>query len=97
MDANGFIRITGRTKDMIIRGGENIYPAEIENYLHSHPAIEDAQVVATFYMRFSNNISERVLLTSLFNFILFKYVHLCTYLYVLLDKSFLKKLLVNNN
>ena len=52
MDANGFIRITGRTKDMIIRGGENIYPAEIENYLHSHPAIEDAQVVATFLYTF---------------------------------------------
>lgn len=44
MDANGYIRITGRIKDMIIRGGENIYPREIEEYLLSHPSIADAQV-----------------------------------------------------
>lgn len=44
MDANGYVRITGRIKDMIIRGGENIYPREIEEYLLSHPAIADAQV-----------------------------------------------------
>lgn len=44
MDANGYVRITGRIKDMIIRGGENIYPREIEEYLLTHPAIADAQV-----------------------------------------------------
>lgn len=44
MDANGYVRITGRIKDMIIRGGENIYPREVEEYLLSHPAIADAQV-----------------------------------------------------
>jgi fatty-acyl-CoA synthase len=44
MDANGYVRITGRIKDMIIRGGENIYPREIEEFLLSHPAIADAQV-----------------------------------------------------
>ena len=44
MDANGYVRITGRIKDMIIRGGENIYPREIKEYLLSHPAIADAQV-----------------------------------------------------
>jgi fatty-acyl-CoA synthase len=44
MDANGYVRITGRIKDMIIRGGENIYPREIEEFLLSHPAIGDAQV-----------------------------------------------------
>jgi fatty-acyl-CoA synthase len=44
MDAQGYVRITGRIKDMIIRGGENIYPREIEEYLLSHPAIADAQV-----------------------------------------------------
>jgi len=44
MDALGYVRITGRIKDMIIRGGENIYPREIEEFLLSHPAIADAQV-----------------------------------------------------
>lgn len=44
MDDNGYVRITGRIKDMIIRGGENIYPREIEELLLSHPGIADAQV-----------------------------------------------------
>lgn len=44
MDDNGYVRITGRIKDMIIRGGENIYPREIEEYCLTHPAIADAQV-----------------------------------------------------
>ena len=44
MDAKGYVRITGRIKDMIIRGGENIYPREIEEYLLTHPSIGDAQV-----------------------------------------------------
>jgi fatty-acyl-CoA synthase len=42
---DGYYRITGRIKDMIIRGGENVYPREIEEYLHTHPAILDVQVV----------------------------------------------------
>jgi fatty-acyl-CoA synthase len=45
MDDDGYVRITGRLKDMIIRGGENIYPREIEEFLHTHPDIVDAQVV----------------------------------------------------
>ena len=45
MDELGYIKITGRLKDMICRGGENIYPREIEEYLYTHPDIEDAQVV----------------------------------------------------
>lgn len=45
MDERGFLRITGRLKDMIIRGGENIYPAEIENLLKNHPQISDATVI----------------------------------------------------
>jgi len=44
MDAAGYVRITGRIKDMIIRGGENIYPAEIEEWLFRHPAIAQAAV-----------------------------------------------------
>ena len=45
MDNDGYIRIVGRIKDMIIRGGENIYPREIEEFLHTHPAITNAQVI----------------------------------------------------
>jgi len=45
MDADGYVNITGRLKDMVIRGGENIAPREIEEFLHTHPDIEDVQVV----------------------------------------------------
>jgi fatty-acyl-CoA synthase len=45
MDENGYVKVTGRLKDMIIRGGENIYPREIEEFLYSHPKILDVQVV----------------------------------------------------
>lgn len=45
MDANGYVNIVGRVKDMIIRGGENMYPAEIEAFLMRHPKIAEAQVV----------------------------------------------------
>ncbi|WP_067975071.1 AMP-binding protein [Mycolicibacter icosiumassiliensis] len=45
MDADGYVRITGRIKDMVIRGGENIYPREIEEFLYAHPDIRDAQVI----------------------------------------------------
>ncbi|MFZ2529789.1 MAG: AMP-binding protein [Rhodococcus sp. (in: high G+C Gram-positive bacteria)] len=45
MDADGYVSITGRIKDMVIRGGENIYPREIEEFLYTHPDILDAQVV----------------------------------------------------
>jgi len=44
MDAEGYIQIVGRIKDMVIRGGENIYPKEIEEFLYTHPAISDVQV-----------------------------------------------------
>ncbi len=43
MDADGYIAITGRSKDMVIRGGENIYPREVEEFLYSHPAVADVQ------------------------------------------------------
>ena len=45
MDEDGYAQITGRIKDMVIRGGENIYPREIEEFLYTHPDIVDAQVV----------------------------------------------------
>ena len=44
MDEDGYVRITGRAKDMIIRGGENVYPREIEEFLYAHPEISDVQV-----------------------------------------------------
>ncbi|HEY3631280.1 MAG TPA: AMP-binding protein [Jatrophihabitantaceae bacterium] len=45
MDDDGYVSITGRIKDMVIRGGENIYPREIEEFLYTHPDILDAQVI----------------------------------------------------
>jgi fatty-acyl-CoA synthase len=45
MDAEGYVNISGRIKDMVIRGGENIYPREIEEFLYRHPAVQDVQVV----------------------------------------------------
>lgn len=45
MDENGYCKITGRIKDMIIRGGENIYPREIEEFIYTHPKVLDVQVV----------------------------------------------------
>jgi fatty-acyl-CoA synthase len=45
MDDDGYVRIVGRIKDMIIRGGENVYPREIEEFLYTHPQIADVQVI----------------------------------------------------
>jgi fatty-acyl-CoA synthase len=45
MDAEGFVNIVGRIKDLVIRGGENIYPREIEEFLYRHPKVQDVQVV----------------------------------------------------
>ena len=45
MDADGYINIVGRIKDLVIRGGENIYPREVEEFLYSHPDIADVQVI----------------------------------------------------
>lgn len=55
-DPNGYYRITGRIKDMIIRGGENIYPREIEEFLYTHPAVESAQVVGVPDARFGEEV-----------------------------------------
>jgi fatty-acyl-CoA synthase len=45
VDENGNYKITGRLKDMIIRGGENIYPKEIEEFIYTHPKVKDVQVI----------------------------------------------------
>ncbi len=45
MDDDGYVRVVGRIKDMVIRGGENIYPREIEEFLYAHPSVADVQVI----------------------------------------------------
>ena len=45
MDAEGYIKMVGRLKEMVIRGGENLYPREIEEFLHLHPKISDVYVI----------------------------------------------------
>jgi fatty-acyl-CoA synthase len=56
IDAKGYVRITGRIKDMIIRGGENIYPREIEEYLLTHPHVADAQVFGVSDEKFGEEV-----------------------------------------
>ncbi|MGE8110524.1 MULTISPECIES: AMP-binding protein [Pseudomonas] len=56
MDEHGYVRIVGRNKDMIIRGGENIYPRELEEFFYTHPAVADAQVVGIPCNRYGEEI-----------------------------------------
>ena len=62
VDDDGYYRITGRLKDMIIRGGENIYPREIEEFLYTHPKIADVQVIGVPDERFVEEVMAWVLL-----------------------------------
>jgi len=56
MDADGYVNIVGRIKDMIIRGGENVYPREIEEFLYGHPDIQDVQVIGVPDVRLGEEI-----------------------------------------
>ena len=56
MDEAGYVSIVGRIKDMIIRGGENVYPREIEEFLHTHPDVADAQVVGVPSARYGEEV-----------------------------------------
>jgi fatty-acyl-CoA synthase len=56
MDDEGYVNIVGRIKDMIIRGGENVYPREIEEFLYGHPAIVDVQVIGVPDPRYGEEI-----------------------------------------
>jgi fatty-acyl-CoA synthase len=56
MDADGYVGITGRIKDMIIRGGENIYPREIEEFLFTHPDVSDVQVIGVPDVKYGEEI-----------------------------------------
>ena len=57
MDENGYLRVTGRIKDMIIRGGENIYPREVEEFLMSMPGVLDVQVVAVPSRKYGEEVA----------------------------------------
>ena len=57
IDQEGYCNITGRLKDMIIRGGENIYPREIEEYLYRHPKIQDVAVFGVPDQRFGETVA----------------------------------------
>jgi len=61
-DANGNFRITGRIKDMIIRGGENIYPREIEEFLRAMPAIKDIQVAGVPSPKYGEEVGAFIIL-----------------------------------
>ena len=61
MDRGGYVNIVGRSKDMIIRGGENVYPREIEEFLYTHPAIRDVQVVGVPDERYGEEIAALVI------------------------------------
>lgn len=56
MDANGYVNIVGRLKDMVIRGGENVYPREIEEFLYRHPKVQDVQVIGVPDTRYGEEI-----------------------------------------
>jgi fatty-acyl-CoA synthase len=56
MDDEGYLNIVGRIKDMVIRGGENVYPREIEEFLYTHPDIVDVQVVGVPDDRFGEEL-----------------------------------------
>ncbi len=61
-DANGYFKITGRIRDMIIRGGENIYPKEIEDFIYTHPKVSDVQVIGVPDKQYGEEITACVIL-----------------------------------
>ncbi|WP_163868102.1 AMP-binding protein [Myxococcus eversor] len=56
MDADGYVRIVGRIKDLIIRGGENISPREVEEFLHTHPGVSEAQVIGVPSVKYGEEV-----------------------------------------
>jgi len=61
-DANGLFKVTGRIKDMIIRGGENVYPKEIEDFLYTMPGVKDVQVVGITSKRYGEEVGAFIIL-----------------------------------
>ncbi|WP_280548310.1 AMP-binding protein [Halomonas sp. 11-S5] len=64
MDDEGYVAIVGRIKDMIIRGGENIYPREVEDFLYTHPAISDVQVIGVPDEKYGEEVMAWIKLTE---------------------------------
>ncbi len=62
MDENGYVRVTGRIKDMIIRGGENIYPREIENFLFGMPEIQNVEVAGVPDQKYGEEVGAFIIL-----------------------------------
>ncbi len=62
MDSEGYVNIVGRIKDMVIRGGENIYPREIEEFLYTHPQVQDVQVVGVPDTRYGEELCAWVII-----------------------------------
>ena len=62
MDEDGYFKITGRAKDMIIRGGENIYPREIEEFLYTHPEISDVQIYGVPDKKYGERVAAAIIL-----------------------------------
>lgn len=62
MDKNGYFKIVGRINDMIIRGGENIYPKEIEEFLYTHPSVKDVQVIGVPSEQYGEEIMACIIL-----------------------------------
>jgi fatty-acyl-CoA synthase len=62
MDEQGYVRIVGRIKDMVIRGGENVYPREIEEFLYTHPDVADVQVIGVPDVRYGEELMAWVIL-----------------------------------
>jgi fatty-acyl-CoA synthase len=62
MDADGYVNIVGRIKDLVIRGGENVYPREVEEFLHTHPDITDVQVIGVPDRRYGEELMAWVVL-----------------------------------
>ena len=56
MDEQGYVNIVGRLKDMVIRGGENVYPREVEEFLYRHPAVQDVQVVGVPDLKYGEEL-----------------------------------------
>jgi fatty-acyl-CoA synthase len=62
IDEDGYVKIVGRIKDMVIRGGENIYPREIEEFLYTHPAVADVQVIGVPDQRYGEELMAWIVL-----------------------------------
>src|SRR5205807_10567116 len=64
LDEQGYVKVVGRIKDMVIRGGENVYPREIEEFLYTHPAVADVQVIGVPDERYGEELMAWVVLRT---------------------------------